>query len=110
MLIGLFVFVYSIGFFSFFITSRAWLSVRGFLFNRAVALFTFNDESLGLLAFHDISFVLTGLIRSLFRLKTLASSSANSCLLTRVAPAVCTIPVMFLSAISRSISARLVFN
>lgn len=95
---------------SFFIVSRAWLSFKGFALNRELALLTFNDESLGLLAFHDISFILAGLIRFVFRLKTCASFSANSCLLTLVAPAVCRTPVVFLSAISRSISARFVFN
>lgn len=86
------------------------MSVRGFLFNKAIALSTFNDESLGLLAFHDISCIFAGLIQSVFRLKTSASFTAYSYLLTRVAPAVCKIPSIFLCEISSSISARFVFN
>lgn len=75
-----------------------------------LALFTFNDESLGLLAFHNISFIVACLIRFMFRLKTSANFNANSYLLTLVAPAVCRVPMILLSATSKSISARFVFN
>ena len=85
------------------------MSFRGFAFSRAAPLLTFSDGSLGLLALHGISSVLAGLIRSLCRLKVSASFSANSCLLALVAPAV-KIPLILLSAISRSISARFVFS
>lgn len=95
---------------SFFIISEALFSCRGFVFRREFALLTFSDESFGRLAFHRISFIVMGLIRFLFRLKVSASFRANSCLLTLVAPAVCVVPVIFLSAISRSIAAKFVFS
>jgi len=55
-----------------------------------------------------MSLILAGLMRLVFRLKASASFSANSCLLTLVAPAVCKMPLIFLSVISSSISAKFV--
>ena len=81
--------------FSFFIISKACSSFRGLWFSRVVALFSFSDESFGLLAFHFISFIVMVLIRFLFRLKVSASFRANSYLFTFVATAVCVVPVIF---------------
>jgi hypothetical protein len=72
---------------SFFIVSSASRISSGLLARFRFALLTSNDESLGLLAIHFICSDVMGFMFFLSRLKVSAMCSANSYLLSRVAPA-----------------------
>ena len=74
------------------------------------AFSTFSDESLGLLATHLMCFDWTGVMYFGSRLKVSARRSANSYLLSRVAPAKCKIPFVLFSRVSIIISAMLMFS